>query len=201
MSESSGSRRDPKDDAGDEPEPDAQPKQIEKVKADNEKPIEKIKADNEKLFDKPLKHELEKQFKREKNEFKEGKNEFKEHKHEKLEKNEIKEHKGDKQEKVEKPEWKEQKDELKEFKDEIKELKPENKELIKEGGKSEFEKPPPGEGPIDPGDLVISPEQLAQHADALEATARQLRHFIEQSERPDLSRGALKNEPDESDGS
>jgi hypothetical protein len=30
---------------------------------------------------------------------------------------------------------------------------------------------------------------------------RELRHFIEQSERPDLSRGALRQEPDQQDTS
>jgi hypothetical protein len=45
--------------------------------------------------------------------------------------------------------------------------------------------------------LPISREDLAQHADALEQAAQQLRHFIEEGERPDLSRGALKDEPDQ----
>jgi hypothetical protein len=164
-------------------------KQIEKVKADNEKQIEKVKADNEKFEEKFLKGEIEKPPKQEVKE----KNDFKESK------NEIKEHKGEKEFKHEKFEKIEHKGELKEdLKNEIEKLKRE-KELVKEGGKSEFEKPPASEGPVIPEEstLPIDREGLAQHADALEDAARRLRHFIDQSERPDLSRGALRNEPDE----
>jgi hypothetical protein len=164
-------------DPGKEPDPGAdkpQPKQIEKIKADNEKPIEKIKADNEKLKD--IKNE--KEFKPEKFEKSEKheKNEFKELKNEKFEKNELKEHKN---EKLERKEIKE----IKWEKLEIKERKPElEKQQV--------------EGPVDPTG-GIDPAILSQHADALEEAARQLRHFIEQGERPDLSRGALKDEPDQ----
>ena len=40
---------------------------------------------------------------------------------------------------------------------------------------------------------------LLRHAEALEKMGRDLRHFIEQSERPDLTHGALDNEPDQQD--
>jgi hypothetical protein len=150
---------------GEKPQPKQSDKQIEKIKADNEKfkEIEKIKADNEKL-----KHEkLEKELKVEKFE-----------KHEKYEKHELKEHKHEKLEKELKVEKLE--------KPEIKERKP------------EFEKQQI-ENPVDPTQ-GIDPAVLSQQADALEEAARQLRHFIEQGERPDLSRGALKDEPDQGGG-
>ena len=174
MNETSGSGPEPE--GGDE---EAQ-KQIEKVKADNEKIPEKIKADNEKIPEK-IKPELEKSMKREKE------------KNEKIEKNEIKENKGEK-------EYKNEKIEIKELKRE-KENKLEFKEFNKEG-KNEFEKPPRAEGVTipDPTTLPIERESLLQHAETLEQAAQQLRHFIEQSERPDLSRGALQNESDQEDG-
>ena len=156
-------------------EEQTQPEQIVKIKADNEKPIEKIKADNEKKIE-IKEFKLEKEFKNEKFE----KNELKELKNEKLEKEhkEIKpEHKEGKLEKELKVE------KLEKDKPEIKEHKPEiEKQQI--------------EGPADPT-RGVDPAVLSQHADALEEAARQLRHFIEQSERPDLSRGALKDEPDQ----
>jgi hypothetical protein len=52
---------------------------------------------------------------------------------------------------------------------------------------------------VDPGQQVINPAaaaSLSAHADALEESARQLRHFISSSQRPDLSEGALRNEDD-----
>jgi hypothetical protein len=152
-----------------------------------QKQIEKIKADNEKLIEKLLKREIEKPPQRE----------TKHLKSEKFEKNEIKEHKGEKEFKNEKFE----KIEHKEFKNEIKEWKPEkeNKLEIKEQ-KSEFEKPPASEGPVIPDfTLPVHRESLLAHAETLEQAAQQLRHFIDQSERPDLSRGALKDEPDQED--
>lgn len=156
------------------------PKQIEKVKADNEKVPEKlIKAENEKF----IKQEI-KELKVEKREFKE-------------QKLEVKELKGDKNE------LKEAKQEHKEFKNEHKELKVE-KDEIKEFDKPAGEKPGPAEGRgeiPDPTTLPVDREALLQHADALEHAAQQLRHFIDKSERPDLSRGALQDEPDEKDDS
>jgi hypothetical protein len=185
------------------PEDEKFTKEIEKVKADNEKlpdkakpegekitkEIEKVKADNEK----PVK---EKHEKIEKREFKENKLEFKENK------NEIKEIKGDKE-----------KDKEKEFKEHIKEHKFENKEakfekieqredlkqVIEQKGVKEVKE---AEGP-DLGDLGVSPvvdrAMLLRHAEALEAMGRGLRHFIEAGDRPDLSRGALHDEPDQQD--
>lgn len=159
------------------------------------KPIEKVKADNEKH----LKEKLEKEAKREKEKFEKDKfekeKELKQDKNEKLEGKDIKSEKPENKDvKQENKDLKDVKPEFKEAKLENKELKPENKEL-----KPELEKPVQ-EGPVDPlGGL--DPKQLAQHADALEAAAQQLRHFIEKSERPDLSGGALANEPDEGDDS
>ena len=164
------------------PDDDAEPGQ---------KPIEKFKP------------EIEKQFKEviEKPIAKEVKNEAKEHKLEKLE---VKEHKLEKFEhKVEVKEIKVEKLEHKEFKPEGKELKPEGKELkpekekieIKEN-KPELEKSQASEGfiPHDPSQPVER-EGLLRHAEALEEQARQIRHFIDQGERPDLRHGALKDEP------
>lgn len=163
-------------DEPDRPDPGAIGKQIEKVKADNEKfPSDKL-----------LKPEV-----KEKEEFKEHKNELKELKPEK-----------------EKPEFKEGKNELKEFKREKEKPEKEGKDKIevekrpfekqviekpniKEGGKSEFEKPPGSEGPI------LDRDSLIKHAEALEESARQLRHFIDKGERPDLGGGALRDEPDQ----
>lgn len=160
-------RKDPE-----KPEPAAEEAQLAK-------PIEKIKADNEKYF----KAEMEKLH------IKELKHEAKEHK---LEKVEVKEHKI---EKFEHKELKIEKLEHKEFKVEAKELKPEKeKQEIKEH-KPELEKPPASEGFVPQGSLG-DPVQLLHHAEALEEQARQIRHFIEQSERPDLSRGALRDEAD-----
>lgn len=91
--------------------------------------------------------------------------------------------------KAEKPEWKDaQKDEL------------------KDNGPPE--KPLQIEAPFPDQDLVTIPalplafdrSVLLAHAEALEQTAAQLRHFIAQAERPDLRRGALGNEPDQQEG-
>jgi predicted RNase H-like nuclease (RuvC/YqgF family) len=157
-------------------------KQIEKVKADNEKlpekikpenekQIEKIKADNEKLPEK-VKPENEKQIEKIKPDNEKLREKFHPEKHFKGELKELK-HETKENPKIEKVE--------------IKELKIEKHEI------KELEIPPDFPNP-DPGPL--SPEQLAQHADALESAAKQLRHFIAESERPDLSQGALRDEPD-----
>jgi hypothetical protein len=52
-----------------------------------------------------------------------------------------------------------------------------------------------GRSAVDPA--AFGRDALLAHAEALEQTARALRHFIEQAERPDLRRGALRNEPDQ----
>jgi hypothetical protein len=167
-----GSGGKPKPPSGGGDAPDDEP--LKKLEA--EKQIEKIKADNEKLL-KPDKEKLE---------HKEYKNEFKEYK------NEHKELKPDKEklEKEHKLEKFEHKHEIKEIKNE----KLEHKDLIKIeiGETKDFE--------IDPGGPVsFDKSALAAQADALEEAARQLRHFIETGERPDLRGGALRNEPDEGD--
>jgi hypothetical protein len=170
-------RKDPNPPDADQPAEEQLQKQIEKIKADNEK---FIKSEMEKLV---------------KPELKESKIEIKEHK---LEKFEIKEHK------LEKPEAKEQKfeKELKHEKFEHKEFKVESKELKHEKLEIKEQKPELEKAQVEgfaspESSLPIDRESLRQHADALEETARQLRHFIEQSERPDLSRGALKDEPEQ----
>jgi hypothetical protein len=191
---------------GQQAEEPREPKPIEKVKADNEKPpekakieqeklkpegeklgkgeIEKIKSDHEKgkFEQEKIKPEAEKFPKVEMEKVKPDKEkvEFKEHK---LEKVEVKEHK------LEKPEIKEHKLE----KVEVKEQKLDfEKPAIPEKGVKEAEQAPSGAGP-----LPIDRETLIRHAEALESMGRELRHFIEQSERPDLNRGALRNEPDQ----
>jgi len=177
------------------------PPHIVKIKADNEKlpekakpedekfvkEIEKVKADNEKL---PVK---EKHEKIEKREFKENKLEFKENK------NEIKEIKGDKEKDKEKEkEFKENKLEIKEIKiekieqrEDVKLIERKVVKEVKEGEVPGFE------------ELRVSPQidrdMLLRHAEALEAMGRELRHFIEAGDRPDLSRGALHEEPDQQD--
>ena len=122
----------------------------------------------------------------------------KEGKHEKFEKLE-------KVEKFEKPEKLEGKAEIKEKpekfeKDEAKEHKTEKfeiKELKFE--KLEFEGPLPSAPVPGPGPVQVDRETLLRYAAALEKAGQDLRHFIEQSERPDLTHGALHNEPDDQD--
>jgi predicted RNase H-like nuclease (RuvC/YqgF family) len=161
------------------------------------KPIEKIKPEFEKLptieknFLKPEFKEHKPEFKEQKNEAKEFKPEFKEHKNEAKEhKNEAKEHK---------PEFKELKIEKQEIK-ELKESKLEAKELEKpiqeKGLKEQVEGGPLGGFEVNPV-AGLGREALEQHAAALEGAAAQLRHFIEQSDRPDTGEGALRNEPDQ----
>ena len=139
----------------------------------------------------------------------------------KLEKLEIKELK---REKLEKPERKEllkrEKPERKELKQEKfekperKELKQEKFEKLEQWEGKEPEKPPILEGKDlvedkdlleggfpDVGGDVIQPVQpaqlnLAESVQRLENTVRQLQHFISAQLRPDLSGGALREEPD-----
>lgn len=166
------------------PDPDApqrEPKPIEKVKADNEKPFEKAKFEQEKQFEK-VKSDHEKLPEKLKPEV------------EKLPKGEIEKIKPDK-EKFETKEHKIEKQEIKEHKQEKFEIK-ENK--------LDIEKPPVPEKGIpedQPPSQPIDRETLIRHAETLESMGRELKHFIEQSERPDLSRGALRNEPDQEGGS
>ncbi|MCZ2860707.1 hypothetical protein [Blastococcus sp. VKM Ac-2987] len=165
------------------------PPPIVKIKADNEKLQEKVKIEDEnfKLFEKPPKEKFEKS---EKHEFKEHKLELKEHK------NEIKEVKGDKEKDKEK-ELKENKLEIKEAKIEKierEEIKPIEQKVVKENKEAEV----PGFEQLRVSPL-IDRDMLMRHADALEAMGRELRHFIEAGDRPDLSRGALHEEPDQRD--
>ena len=133
--------------------------------------------------------------------------EFKELKHEKIEKAEAKEHKDAKVEKIEKNEAKEHKDtkheklekvEVKEHKD-AKIEKIEHKEFTKfehgekpqgkeKDGKEIFE----GPGGIDPGDPLTEGVRASGEGDA--------EHFIAAADRPDLSGGALTDEPDQAKG-
>jgi DNA repair exonuclease SbcCD ATPase subunit len=161
------------------------PKALEKV----QKEIEKGLLVKEKL-----------EIKEQKLEFKEAKNDIKEHKDAK---NEFKEHKD---------EFKEHKNEFKEHTHEFKEIKQELEKLPKFGIKEVDKQIPdklPGkevvEGPLgpggDPGPFAgVSREALEAHAGALEQAAQQVRHFIEQSDRPDLGEAALRNEPDQPAG-
>jgi hypothetical protein len=150
---------------------------------------ESIKIEKVEKFEKPefKEHKDLKNEKLEKNEAKE----HKDAKHEKAEKNEAKEHKDAKHEKLEKNELKEHKDAKHEKleKNEAKELaKPEfpEKQIPKEkDGKEIFEGPQPT-----PGDPI------EQRLAALEQSVANLQHFITSAQRPDLSRGALSEEPD-----
>jgi hypothetical protein len=125
----------------------------------------------------------------------------------KIEKIEVKEHKLEKFEKFEKNEFKEHK--LEKF--EVKEHKLEKFEKfeIKEHKleKTEFEKPPSSEFPIPKiseglppglpgGPGPTGPGLVEQRLSQLEGVVTQLTHFISAGMRPDLSQGALKNEPD-----
>jgi hypothetical protein len=220
MSGSSGSG--PESERPAEPEPQAA-KPIEKVKRDDEKLPEKLKDErlekNEKLEkdakekpEKALKDEkLEKNEKLEKDAKDKPEKELKPEKLEKGEKEfkgdklERKEFKEDKPEKFERKELKEDKLEGKDIKSEKPEnekLKPELEKPEPEKAKPEREKPPGTEGGRipDPTTLPVDREGLLQHAEALEQAARRLRHFIEQGERPDLSQGALQNEPEGEEG-
>jgi hypothetical protein len=162
-------------------------KQIEKVKADKEAP-EKIKPEKEV----PEKIKPEKEAKLEKRE----KEKREKEKREKESKIEVKE-KIEKREKLE----------IKEAKLEIEKIKPEFEKLekIEDPEKPIIETPGKqiAEGAGIPGGETINPafdaETLMAHADSLEQSGRALRHFIERSLRPDLSTGALRNEPDQPD--
>jgi hypothetical protein len=201
MNEVTGSGSD-RDTAGEA----ARPKQVEKVKSDEEKlpekfkiegekfqkEIEKVKSDWEKYPVKEHKSEKLEKPEKEKVEQKEGKLEIKEKIEYKAEgKPEIKEHKPEK----EKLEIKEHKPEKLEFEKAAK-IEVE-KSPVPEKGMKEGEVPGPPEGPVSPLDR----DTLIRHAEALENMGRQLRHFIEQSDRPDLSRGALHDEPDQQEES
>jgi hypothetical protein len=133
---------------------------------------------------------------KEKNEIKDQKPESKESKDHK-EGKDNKEHKDQKDHKDHKPEFKEHKPEFKEYKLELKEhLKPEVKEIEK----PQFEVPNKGWVETGPFQPPFDPAQpgaggLEQRLAQLEAAVGQLSIFITSDLRPDLSAGALTNEP------
>jgi hypothetical protein len=145
-------------------------KEIEKVKSDKEHP-EKIKADKE---GEKLKFE-------------------KEHK---LEAKEIEKVKSDKEhpEKIKADKEGEKLKFEKEHKAEAK-IEVREKQFPDKLDKEVAEGTVPGGEVVNPA-LGLDPSTLLAHADSLEHTGRQLRHFIERSLRPDLSTGALNNEED-----
>ncbi len=172
-------------------------KPIEKFKADKEQP-EKLKPEKEHKLE-IKEHKLEGKEKIEKNEIKEHKLEIKEKEHklevkEKVEKLEKEKHDG----KEFKAEFEKQAKHEKEIKVEFEKNPKHEKELekpiVEKGGKEIAE----GDPATHAGDPAagLDPATLLAHADALVAAGQQLRHFIEQSQRPDLSGGALKNEAD-----
>jgi hypothetical protein len=144
-------------------------------------------------------------------EVKEGKQEYKEFKQELKETKEYK----DKAEKYETKENKDLKNEAKgEFKEkdgklegkDIKSEKPEGKEIRfdtknpKQEIKDQIEKPVKELKEVkerdvtDPGDRLGIP--VEERIAALETAVNRLSHFIERAQRPDLSQGALQQEPD-----
>ncbi len=178
--------------------------------SENQTPQSENQASGRQDLTKRIEKKIEtKEFKVEKLEKIEAK-EHKDLKLEKIEKNEIKEHKDAKQEKLEKNEAKEHKDakhekaeknEIKEHKDGKQEKieKLENKEISKlEQGEKPQGKEKDGkelvEGPGNPGDPI------EQRLGALEQSMASMQHFITQSQRPDLSRGALSGEQSSSGG-
>jgi hypothetical protein len=167
------------------------------------KPIEKFKADKEQ----PEKIKPEKEHKLEIKENKEHKVEFKEKpEKEKIEKPEKEKHDGKefKAELEKLPKLEKEKHDAKEIKVEFEKN---HKVELEKIHKPELEKPivekldkeiAEGDPATQGGDPAVGLDRatLLAHADALVASGQQLRHFIEQSQRPDLSGGALKNEAD-----
>ncbi|MGH3785710.1 MAG: hypothetical protein ACRDRG_04000 [Pseudonocardiaceae bacterium] len=177
---------------GSRPDDSQRPRPPDKVKSDNEKNFEKAKFEQEKTFEK-VKADNEKLPEKLKPEGEKVSKELEKVKSDK----EFEKVKPDK-EKFETKEVKQEKLEIKEQKSEkleVKEQKFEIEKVVPEKGIPEDKAAQ--EGPS----LPIDRETLMRHADALESMGRELRHFIEESERPDLSRGALRNEPDQEDGS
>jgi hypothetical protein len=145
-------------------------------------------------------------------EVKDAKGENKELKNEKAEKDEAKEakdlkgeQKEGKDEKAEKGENKELKNEKLETKPEKdeKEGKPENKDSKELKDLDDFKaskdrKDIMGEVPVFRSQLAATPGPvpIEHRISSLETAVGQLRHFIEESQRPDLRRGALAGEPD-----
>jgi transformer-2 protein len=176
----------------------------EKIEIKEVKEKHEIKEGKIEVKEKPEIKEHKNEVKEHKPEFKEHKPEFKEHKPEiKEHKNESKEHKPEiKEHKPEIKETKLEKHEIKEFKVELeKHPKLEVKEFDKVipdklPGKESFEGPQGQPG--DPSPFAgLSREALEAHATSLEQQAEEIRHFIEQADRPDTGGGALQNEADQ----
>jgi hypothetical protein len=179
---------------------------IDKVKRDDEKPVEKFKADDEKPIEKlkPEKeHKLEiKEIEKLKPE-KEHKLEVKEIEKVKADKEQPEKVKADKEqpekvkadkEQPEKIKREKEKQDGKEFKAEAKIEIPE-KQIPEKLDKEVAEFVDPAAPVGDPA-VALDPATLLAHADSLMESGRRLRHFIERSQRPDLSEGALRNEED-----
>lgn len=175
-------------------------KPIEKIKADKEVP-EKLKREKEV----PEKIKPEKEAKLEKFE-KEGKFEKEKREKEKLEKEgklEIKEGKEfDKQPEKQNIEKQPEKQiNEKQFVPEkvVVEKPPEIENLVDTkliANENPLSLGQEAINPVIPGNLALDLDTLMQHADSLEQSGRALRHFIQRSQRPDLSTGALANEED-----
>jgi hypothetical protein len=161
-------------------------------------PTEDLKTHPEKQLKEFLKEKVEKL---EKIEHKE-KPEKIEHK-EKPEKIEHKE-KPEKWEHKEKPEKLEHKEKPEKLEHKEKPEKLEHKEKFEHKEKIEIIETPgktiASEGPTDPGGPVEDPGLLGRLG-KLEQTVGELQHFITANLRPDLSKGALKQEPDAGDKS
>jgi hypothetical protein len=195
MADQPGQGADPEQVAGEEAQaaklPDKFQKELEKIQKDKPEFKEgKLEIKESKLEHKEFKEKPEIKEGKDKPEFKEGKNEFKEHK------NELKEHKLEKFEHKEFSKFEQKEVIEKPTKIEIKEI--EKQIPDKTAGKDLVET-----GPLNPGDPVefgqVTRQTLEAHASALEQSAQQIRHFIEESDRPDLGEGALKQEPDQKD--
>jgi hypothetical protein len=166
-------------------------KPFEKFKADDEKPVEKFKADDEKPIEK-FKADDEKPFEKLKPE-KEHKLEVKEIEKFKADKEQPEKVKADK-EQPEKIKREKEKQDGKEFKAEAK-IEVREKQVPEKLDKEIAEVGDPIEQVVDPA-VALDPATLLAHADSLMDSGRRLRHFIERSQRPDLSEGALRNEED-----
>jgi len=176
----------------------ASAKAAEKLQKEVEKPlvVKEVKLEKHEIKEKPEFKEHKPEFKEVKNEAKEHKPEFKEHKPEfKEHKPEIKEHK---------PEFKEgklEKHEIKEFKVEFE--KHPKLEILEKQSPDKLPSKEVAEGPGgQAGDPFagLSRQALEAHASALEQAAQDVRHFIEESDRPDVGQGALQNEADKPAG-
>jgi hypothetical protein len=165
-------------------------KPIEKFKADDEKPIEKFKADDEKPIEK---FKPEKEHKLEVKEIEKVKSDKEHPEKVKSDKEHPEKVKSDK-EHPEKVKREKEKQDGKEFKAEAK-IEIREKQVPEKRDKEVAEVVDPAAQVFDPA-VGLDPATLLAHADSLMESGRRLRHFIESSQRPDLSEGALRNEED-----